>query len=1001
MMPESAPATAYEWLNRHLDAADDRPVLSVWRNGNVVTSLDGSALLALANGVAAGLRSRQVGAGDRVLICLANDEQFVSTVLGCLALGAIAVPGPIPGLTRADAFRERLRGIDSDCEPRLTVTRTEWIDNVSFALVPGSVSGRVAAWSELIDPTGEPPTEQARTQVAFLQYTSGSTAAPKGVVITHAAIQVSCRQAAQVYAERPDDTAVTWVPLYHDMGLVTGLLRPLFSAYHSVLLTPDEFVLRPASWLDAISTCGGTLSSAPNFAYDLCVRKTAEVPAGRWDLSRWRVARNAGEVVRPETMDRFAAKFASAGFRTDSFCPSYGMAEATLTVTTSTPESPPRRIIVDSVELDHDAGVYGSRRKVLLSSGSPVPGTDVSVVDRRGRWQVGEIVVRGPQLSPGYWRQGEIVPRGDAESLHTGDIGFLHEGHLFVLGRVADRFSHLGRNYFLADIQAAGEMIDGIRSGRIAVFLSRTPESAADVVCAVAEVSPTVEPTARRLAELSVALRRQLATKLDLYVSDVRFVRAGQLPVTTSGKVRVAEVRRRWHDGTLPTLNSSGGALERVRIDVTFTGSRAGEAPLTWGQSAIWTAMARNKQTWNLSFELDLCDARTDVPAVTAALRRLLARHEALRTVIRGTGDHPRQVLLNAGSLPVDVLSCADGEVAELTQRVVQEQTDRAFLHATELPLRATLIVVADLVRTAVLTYSHMAADYAAIQLVHQDLRSLLNSGAPAFEVGAQPLDIARDEHGPDAERVGARAARYWEKQLERLPTTMWTPVGPPREPRLQHAVLTSIALPAAARRIAARHRTTPSTVVLAASAMVTAVWNGHSVAALNLTSANRSRPRYRHAVANLVQLGLFVLDVPPGATLDEIMPAAAQASLRAHQYAYYDFTALSGVRERIDAERGAEVHPLACFNAEDRTFDEDFDQEEVDLSQDGSTVTWRADVAQSRCHFCLRLGARFGGSRGISLTADTSRLPPERIEAFLRELESLVLAGSTDAAVR
>lgn len=446
-------------------------------------------------------------------------------------------------------------------------------------------------------------------------------------------------------------------------------------------------------------------------------------------------------------------------------------------------------------------------------------------------------------------------------------------------------------------------------------------------------------------------------------------------------------------------MTATGGRqshAERVRREVPIAGSRGGEAPLSWGQAAIWAGMVRNGQTWNLTYVLDLPDLRVDVPAACAALAVLLERHEALRTVVRGTDAARCQVVLEAGSLPVEVLACGADKAVGLIRSLLDKQRDLAFAYATELPLRVTLVAVNAIVQHIVLTYCHLAVDYTAMRFVHDDLMNLLSTGVPAFETGAQPLDIVRYEQSAAGVRASARAVRFWGDQLERLPTTMWSPVGPPREPRLQHAVLTSPTLHSAARRIASRHRTTPSTVVLAAGMMVLGAWTGHSVVALNLMAANRSRPGYRQAVANLVQLGLIVVDLPAGATLDEVVPATARATLRAQQYAYYDYTELSGVRARIDAERGAEVNPLACFNAEDNSFDASGEQEEERPPAE-STVTWRTDVAVSRCHFCLRLGERFGGSQGVSLTADSSRLPPERIEAYLRELEGLVSATAQD----
>lgn len=550
--------TGYDWLRGRAERHGARVALSVWRGSGVTATLTWSELLALTDWFVAGLHDQRLVPGDRVLICLPNDERFVSCLLGVQRAGGIAVPAPVPTGARIDAFRHRLRTIAADCGPGLVVTLDRWVGQISSALDRGSAAPRIIAWEALRHEDAIAPAAPARSPLAFLQYTSGSTTRPRGVAVTHEALRASCRQAAVAYAEQPGDVAVTWVPLYHDMGLITGLFRPMFTGYPSILLTPEEFVRRPDVWLDAIAHCQGTLSSAPNFAYDLCVRKVPDERLADWDLRSWRVARNAGEVVRADTMDRFTRKFAAAGFAARGFSPSYGLAEATLTVTTCGPGVPPLRVQLDPAELDHGDRPPGAARPpgaVLLSSGIPLPDTKVSVVGGRGRWQVGEIAVSGPQVFAGYWNEFAASDQVSRDTIVTGDIGFLHKGHLFVLGRVSDRFSHYGRNYYLADIASACQAVEGVRPGRIAAFVIRDPSTSKDAVCAVVELAPAVvAPTPAGLERLAVTVKRQLAAAVDLYVSQVGFLAPGQLPVTTSGKVRVAEARRRWQDGTLPIL---------------------------------------------------------------------------------------------------------------------------------------------------------------------------------------------------------------------------------------------------------------------------------------------------------------------------------------------------------------------------------------------------------------------------------------------------------------
>jgi acyl-CoA synthetase (AMP-forming)/AMP-acid ligase II len=373
---------------------------------------------------------------------------------------------------------------------------------------------------------------------------------------------MSCAQAAEAYAEHPGDTAVTWVPLFHDMGLVTGLMRPAYTGYPTVLMTPEVFARSPGEWLRALTECAATLSSAPNFAYELCVRKVAAEQVRRLDLRRWRVARNAGEVVRPQTMARFVRHLRPAGLSPAAMCPSYGLAEATLTVTTCGPGVPARELTVSTAGLDRGraepvaspAGSPGVR--TLSSSGRPVAGTEVRVEGDAGPLEgaVGQILIRGPQLSPGYWC-GEDTPTGpdpDQPWRPTGDLGFVHDGHLYVLGRTDDTIVYQGRNFYLSDLLAACSSIEQIRPGRVAPFLIWDDAASLEIVCLVAEVRAAPDGSTPRLNRLASRVKQALTQALELYVGRVEFVAAGSLPVTTSGKVRASETRRRYLRGELP-----------------------------------------------------------------------------------------------------------------------------------------------------------------------------------------------------------------------------------------------------------------------------------------------------------------------------------------------------------------------------------------------------------------------------------------------------------------
>lgn len=559
--PEGHLGTAYGWLRHHAGTRPDARAVTEWRDGVAGPWLTYADTCRTVDEVARGLRQHGVGPGDRVVIALPNGTPFYCSVIACIAMGAVAVPAPAPGLARTTAFRERIDGVIADCAPALLITEPGLAGQI--AEITGDRCP-VASFEPVreagLDPGGSPWPAEPPSPVAVLQYTSGSTGRPRGIVVTHEALRASCAQAAQAYRERASDVGITWVPLYHDLGLVTGVMRPLFSGYPSVLLRASEFVQRPQTWLEAIGACGGTLSSGPNFAYELCVRKIAPERAAGLNLRTWRVARNAGEVVRSETVDRFCELFAAAGFSGTAMCTGYGLAEATLTVTTCTPQVRPLRLPVLRSDLQSgvvtpvDGRHYPDQPvQTLLSSGVPLAGTSVMAGDGR----IGAVSIRGPQVAAARWADGEHQPHGGGEGdawYDTGDLGFIHDGHLFVVGRADDTIVYHGRNFYLADVAAACKDIAQLRPGRVVAFTTRDPVTDTDGVCVVAELRPQAEPAPETLAALALETKRRLASALELFAAQVEFVAAGTLPVTTSGKLRASEVRRRFEAGCLPLL---------------------------------------------------------------------------------------------------------------------------------------------------------------------------------------------------------------------------------------------------------------------------------------------------------------------------------------------------------------------------------------------------------------------------------------------------------------
>lgn len=536
------------WLRTHAQRRPDAEAIVIpGRSHRPRRTITFSDLEIKIDRLASDLRNR-LTPGSTVMVSLPNDESFVVAFLAIHQADAIAVPAPVPTAVRGEAFQERLRGIAHDCSPSLVLTSDKWAARLRSVLGDALP---IQSWdAPLEDVTSaksgfERGVESDRT--VFVQYTSGSTSRPKGIVVTARMIESNLTQVSGLYGEQAEDTAVTWVPFFHDMGLVTGILRPLYFGYRSVLMRPEEFVSDPLSWLDILSDERGTLSSAPNFGYDLCVRKADTDRLRSIDLSSWRIARNAGEVVLASSAEKFAAVFGPAGFDRRAFCPSYGMAEATLTVTTCTPEVASSRVRPQPKGLGRESA---DRTVELLSSGPPLPGTEVRIEGADGDGVIGPISIRGPQVFSHYWNEDHQGPVWlDGDWLRTGDLGMMQDGHLFVLGREDDVLIVLGQKYFIGtDVLPACAAVNGIRPGRVGVFSIRV--DGADEVHLVAELVKGAEfPPEHR--SLRRQIQRAVTAKSGLFVSAVHLAMAGTLPVTTSGKVRHSNVRERYLNGSL------------------------------------------------------------------------------------------------------------------------------------------------------------------------------------------------------------------------------------------------------------------------------------------------------------------------------------------------------------------------------------------------------------------------------------------------------------------
>jgi fatty-acyl-CoA synthase len=515
----------------------------------------------LIDGAAAGanmLRDLGVMPGDRVCLLSSTSLALVNGLLATWWAGAVPVILALPRRQdELEQFLEDMRQRVAHVDARLVMVMDQFAD----ALPPEENGPKIiplglletAPHDSLLAPSGQPE------GLAYLQFTSGTTARSRAVALTHRQVLAQIASMAMVTGGEIDDVVMHWLPLFHDMGLILTLGAFAYGA-RVVLLPPEEFLARPGAWMDSISRFGGTFTVAPNFAYGLAGRDLLARPRDL-ELSQLRIAGNGAEPIDADTMYAFADNAARYGFKREAICPMYGLAEATLAVATSRPGEAVREVWVSREQLeDHSvveevpADSEGARR--LVACGPPVPRTEIRIIDKAGQElpadRVGEILVRSPSVMSNYWQDPAATRDAIDEQgwLHTGDLGFMAHGQLVVCGRIKDMIVVGGSNLYPEDYEQCAVNVEGVRRGNVIAF--GVPEQERMVV--VAETRAVDGEGMTVAKETMLALTRRLSHA----PQEVVLVPPGTLPKTSSGKPQRGVCRQQYLDGQLPAIATVG-----------------------------------------------------------------------------------------------------------------------------------------------------------------------------------------------------------------------------------------------------------------------------------------------------------------------------------------------------------------------------------------------------------------------------------------------------------
>ncbi len=522
---------------------------------------------------AAGLQALGLSKGDTFGLIVLDPEDFILTFLAATRMGAVPVPlYPPLSFGSLDAYADRTARILANADAKLLIA-SERLQNVLWGLVDAIPTCRRLVTVEALDRSSASPTlpSIAPDDLCFLQYTSGSTSDPKGVLVTHGNLVANTQAIfARLGVDPSFHTAVSWLPLYHDMGLIGHVLTPVVGTFSAVFIPTMRFIRRPMCWLEAISKHNGGVSFAPNFAYALVAKRAKPEDVAKLDLSTMRTFGCGAEPIHADTVERFIETFRPAGLDAQAFLPAYGMAEATLAMTFK-PQG--QRYGVNVVDANHfqaagrvvEPAADDVAAAVHVSCGTALPGHEVGVFSDDGERLAdgveGELCFRGPSVTPGYLKNPEATAaarRGDW--LRTGDLGYMIGEDVFVTGRLKDLIILNGRNIHPQTVEWAAAEVPGVRKGNVVAF-SVPGATSEDLVL-------VLEAEAEGQAELLEAIKRHIQQEHGLVVADIVCVGKGQLPKTSSGKVQRRGTRHLYLTGQIGQTGprTLGAQADRVTL---------------------------------------------------------------------------------------------------------------------------------------------------------------------------------------------------------------------------------------------------------------------------------------------------------------------------------------------------------------------------------------------------------------------------------------------------